>query len=198
MEQPEASRASFVNISFELEPEAPLTTAETNRVPSPLPSWKLPHFSPLQVRKHTFTLLYRLLILLFVYLIVVSAGRNTKGYRSDCTRCTCAFKGHFNPMQHREVSLNCFVDQKKVQLIKGNKGWMLNCLRNRSFLPEHEHTHDSTPGYMQSQTFHNISHVWRDTTRVMTSNIYIHRSNIWFHILANNIYLAKHLSAGVL
>ncbi|XP_034061852.1 protein FAM177A1 [Gymnodraco acuticeps] len=38
MEQPEASRASFVNISFELEPEAPLSTAETNRVPSPLPS----------------------------------------------------------------------------------------------------------------------------------------------------------------
>ncbi|KAJ4939700.1 hypothetical protein JOQ06_029141 [Pogonophryne albipinna] len=38
VEQPEASRASFVNISFELEPEAPLSTAETNRVPSPLPS----------------------------------------------------------------------------------------------------------------------------------------------------------------
>ncbi|XP_029316060.1 protein FAM177A1 [Cottoperca gobio] len=38
VEQPEASGASFVNISFELEPEAPLNTADTNRVPSPLPS----------------------------------------------------------------------------------------------------------------------------------------------------------------
>ncbi|XP_074548201.1 protein FAM177A1 [Halichoeres trimaculatus] len=37
VEQPEASRASFVNISFELEPEPP-NTADTNRVPSPLPS----------------------------------------------------------------------------------------------------------------------------------------------------------------
>lgn len=38
VEQPEASRASFVNISFELEPEPPINTADTNRVPSPLPS----------------------------------------------------------------------------------------------------------------------------------------------------------------
>ncbi|XP_029349308.1 protein FAM177A1 [Echeneis naucrates] len=38
VEQPEASRASFVNISFELEPEPPLNTPDTNRVPSPLPS----------------------------------------------------------------------------------------------------------------------------------------------------------------
>ncbi|XP_044023555.1 protein FAM177A1 [Siniperca chuatsi] len=35
--QPEVSGASFVNISFELEPEPPLTP-DTNRVPSPLPS----------------------------------------------------------------------------------------------------------------------------------------------------------------
>lgn len=38
VEQPEASGASFVNISFELEPEPPLNTPDTNRVPSPLPS----------------------------------------------------------------------------------------------------------------------------------------------------------------
>ncbi|XP_031177266.1 protein FAM177A1 isoform X1 [Sander lucioperca] len=38
VEQPEASGASFVNISFELEPEPPLHTADTNRVPSSLPS----------------------------------------------------------------------------------------------------------------------------------------------------------------
>lgn len=38
VEQPEASRASFVNISFDLEPEPPLNTTDTNRVPSPLPS----------------------------------------------------------------------------------------------------------------------------------------------------------------
>lgn len=38
VEQPEASGASFVNISFDLEPEPPLNPADTNRVPSPLPS----------------------------------------------------------------------------------------------------------------------------------------------------------------
>ncbi|XP_041668295.1 protein FAM177A1 [Cheilinus undulatus] len=38
VEQPEASGASFVNISFEMEPEPPVNTAETSRVPSPLPS----------------------------------------------------------------------------------------------------------------------------------------------------------------
>ncbi|XP_056250379.1 protein FAM177A1 [Seriola aureovittata] len=38
VEQPEASGASFVNISFELEPESPLSASDTNRVPSPLPS----------------------------------------------------------------------------------------------------------------------------------------------------------------
>ncbi|CAN9502571.1 unnamed protein product [Ophioblennius macclurei] len=38
VEQPETSAASFVNISFELEPEPPLRSPETNRVPSPLPS----------------------------------------------------------------------------------------------------------------------------------------------------------------
>ncbi|KAG7237222.1 hypothetical protein INR49_032555 [Caranx melampygus] len=38
VEQPEASGASFVNISFELEPESPLSPPDTNRVPSPLPS----------------------------------------------------------------------------------------------------------------------------------------------------------------
>ncbi|XP_028995874.1 protein FAM177A1 [Betta splendens] len=36
--QPEASGASFVNISFELEPEPSLSVPDTNRVPSPLPS----------------------------------------------------------------------------------------------------------------------------------------------------------------
>ncbi|XP_019940165.2 protein FAM177A1 [Paralichthys olivaceus] len=36
VEQPEASRASFVNISFELKPEPPLSAPD--RVPSPLPS----------------------------------------------------------------------------------------------------------------------------------------------------------------
>ncbi|KAM4541881.1 protein FAM177A1 [Odontesthes bonariensis] len=38
VEQPEASAASFVNISFEMEPEASLRSPDTNRVPSPLPS----------------------------------------------------------------------------------------------------------------------------------------------------------------
>ncbi|XP_020498763.2 protein FAM177A1 [Labrus bergylta] len=38
LEQPEASGASFVNISFDLEPESPVNIADTNRVPSPLPS----------------------------------------------------------------------------------------------------------------------------------------------------------------
>ncbi|XP_018550735.1 protein FAM177A1 [Lates calcarifer] len=38
VEQPESSGASFVNISFELEPEPSLSAADTNRVPSPLPS----------------------------------------------------------------------------------------------------------------------------------------------------------------
>ncbi|XP_069029135.1 protein FAM177A1 [Embiotoca jacksoni] len=38
VEQPEASAASFVNISFEVEPEPPLRNPDTNRVPSPLPS----------------------------------------------------------------------------------------------------------------------------------------------------------------
>lgn len=38
VEQPETSAASFVNISFELEPEPPLRNPDTNRVPSPLPS----------------------------------------------------------------------------------------------------------------------------------------------------------------
>ncbi|XP_076604992.1 protein FAM177A1 [Chaetodon auriga] len=38
VEQPEAGGASFVNISFDLEPESPLNTPDTNRVPSPLPS----------------------------------------------------------------------------------------------------------------------------------------------------------------
>ncbi|XP_058471241.1 protein FAM177A1 [Solea solea] len=38
VEQPEASRASFVNISFELESDSPLNTPDANRVPSPLPS----------------------------------------------------------------------------------------------------------------------------------------------------------------
>ncbi|CAJ1074031.1 protein FAM177A1 [Xyrichtys novacula] len=38
VEQPEASGASFVNISFELDPEPPINTADANRVPSPLPS----------------------------------------------------------------------------------------------------------------------------------------------------------------
>lgn len=38
VEQPEASAASFVNISFELDPEPPLRNPDANRVPSPLPS----------------------------------------------------------------------------------------------------------------------------------------------------------------
>lgn len=38
VEQPEMSRASFVNISFELEPEPPVNASDTKRVPSPLPS----------------------------------------------------------------------------------------------------------------------------------------------------------------
>ncbi|XP_068436679.1 protein FAM177A1 [Clinocottus analis] len=36
--QPETSRASFVNISFDIEPEPPLNTLDGNKVPSPLPS----------------------------------------------------------------------------------------------------------------------------------------------------------------
>ncbi|XP_041827594.1 protein FAM177A1 [Melanotaenia boesemani] len=38
VEQPETSTASFVNISFELDPEPSLRNSDTNRVPSPLPS----------------------------------------------------------------------------------------------------------------------------------------------------------------
>ncbi|KAK2826350.1 hypothetical protein Q5P01_020564 [Channa striata] len=38
VEQPEASGASFVNISFDLEPEPPLNAPDMKRVPSPLPS----------------------------------------------------------------------------------------------------------------------------------------------------------------
>nr|XP_020477619.1 protein FAM177A1 isoform X1 [Monopterus albus] len=38
VEQPEASSASFVNISFELEPETALSVPDTSKVPSPLPS----------------------------------------------------------------------------------------------------------------------------------------------------------------
>ncbi|XP_029972239.1 protein FAM177A1-like [Salarias fasciatus] len=38
VEQPEAAATSFVNISFELEPEPALRSPDTNRVPSPLPS----------------------------------------------------------------------------------------------------------------------------------------------------------------
>ncbi|XP_067336829.1 protein FAM177A1 [Channa argus] len=38
VEQPETSGASFVNISFDLEPEPPLNAPDMNRVPSPLPS----------------------------------------------------------------------------------------------------------------------------------------------------------------
>ncbi|XP_056283065.1 protein FAM177A1 [Pseudoliparis swirei] len=38
VEQPELSGASFVNISFDLEPEPPLNAADNNRVPVPLPS----------------------------------------------------------------------------------------------------------------------------------------------------------------
>nr|XP_040055181.1 protein FAM177A1 [Gasterosteus aculeatus aculeatus] len=38
VEQPEASRASFVNISFDMDPEPPVNTTDANRVPSPLPS----------------------------------------------------------------------------------------------------------------------------------------------------------------
>lgn len=45
VEQPEASGASFVNISFDLEPEAPLSPSDSNRVPSPLPSWRHVHIS---------------------------------------------------------------------------------------------------------------------------------------------------------
>ncbi|XP_071761889.1 protein FAM177A1-like [Centroberyx gerrardi] len=37
-EQPEVSGASFVNVSFELEPESPLSAPDANRVPAPLPS----------------------------------------------------------------------------------------------------------------------------------------------------------------
>uniref|UniRef100_A0A3P9MEP3 Family with sequence similarity 177 member A1 n=1 Tax=Oryzias latipes TaxID=8090 RepID=A0A3P9MEP3_ORYLA len=38
VEQPETSTASFVNISFELQPEPPLSGPDSDRVPSPLPS----------------------------------------------------------------------------------------------------------------------------------------------------------------
>ncbi|KAM9842348.1 protein FAM177A1 [Aulostomus maculatus] len=38
VEQPEASGASFVNISFELDPESALNTPDGNKVPSALPS----------------------------------------------------------------------------------------------------------------------------------------------------------------
>ncbi|XP_077587961.1 protein FAM177A1 isoform X1 [Stigmatopora nigra] len=38
IQQPEASRASFVNVSFDHEPEATLSIAESNKAPSPLPS----------------------------------------------------------------------------------------------------------------------------------------------------------------
>ncbi|XP_053289961.1 protein FAM177A1 isoform X1 [Pleuronectes platessa] len=38
VEQPGVSGASFVNISFELKPEPPLSSPDTKRVPSPLPS----------------------------------------------------------------------------------------------------------------------------------------------------------------
>ncbi|XP_077477727.1 protein FAM177A1 isoform X2 [Stigmatopora argus] len=38
IQQPEASRASFVNVSFDHEPEATLTIAESNKAPCPLPS----------------------------------------------------------------------------------------------------------------------------------------------------------------
>ncbi|MEQ2305876.1 hypothetical protein AMECASPLE_002467 [Ameca splendens] len=37
-DQPEGSGASFVNVSFELEPESSLRNPDPNRVPSPLPS----------------------------------------------------------------------------------------------------------------------------------------------------------------
>ncbi|XP_047201874.1 protein FAM177A1 [Girardinichthys multiradiatus] len=37
-DQPEGSGASFVNVSFELEPESSLRNLDPNRVPSPLPS----------------------------------------------------------------------------------------------------------------------------------------------------------------
>lgn len=40
-EQPEASGASFVNLSFEGENEPSLSHLDPNRVPSPLPSWIL-------------------------------------------------------------------------------------------------------------------------------------------------------------
>lgn len=38
MEQPEASGTAFVNISFDLEPEPPVSTPDTNRSPCALPS----------------------------------------------------------------------------------------------------------------------------------------------------------------
>lgn len=38
VEQPGASGASFVNISFDCDPEPPLSSSDTNRVPSSLPS----------------------------------------------------------------------------------------------------------------------------------------------------------------
>lgn len=40
VEQPEASATSFVNISFDLEPEPPVSTPDTSRSPSALPSEK--------------------------------------------------------------------------------------------------------------------------------------------------------------
>lgn len=38
-EQPVTSGAAFVNISFDPEPEPPIISSESNRVPSTLPSW---------------------------------------------------------------------------------------------------------------------------------------------------------------
>lgn len=40
VEQPVTTGAAFVNISFDPEPEPPIISAETNRVPSTLPSWE--------------------------------------------------------------------------------------------------------------------------------------------------------------
>lgn len=39
IEQPVTSGAAFVNISFDPEPELPIISSESNRVPSTLPSW---------------------------------------------------------------------------------------------------------------------------------------------------------------
>lgn len=52
-EQPEVSGASFVNISFDLEPEPPLSTQDTNRVPSALPSWGVT-LTEKNINVHTF------------------------------------------------------------------------------------------------------------------------------------------------